>query len=249
MTGLHGPELVATLGAGLIVGALIGSVGIGGLLLTPYLVQVAGLDVRDAIAVSMTSFIATGLVALILFARGELAMRHRWPLILATMPGALLGAVTLAAMPERLAGLLLAAFLLATGLRLSIGRTNGLTATRPPSWISDAPVGAMTGFLSALTGTGGPMVLVPTLVWRGTPLLAAIALGQIVQLPVAAMATLGNHASGGVDLALGTLLGLILVPGVVIGRWFAEAMPLGFLTRMVSVVLVAAGLWMALDMI
>ncbi|RPH58246.1 MAG: sulfite exporter TauE/SafE family protein, partial [Burkholderiales bacterium] len=96
------------------------------------------------------------------------------------------------------------------------------------------------GFASSLTGTGGAMVLTPMLVWRGVPLLTAILLGQVVQLPIAATATLGHALGGGVDWAAGAALGLMLVPGVFAGRRLAQAMPLAMTTRLVGVVLLAA---------
>jgi uncharacterized membrane protein YfcA len=249
MYGLEGAELVAGLAAVFMIGALIGSVGIGGLLLAPMLVRFAGLGVREAIAVSMASFIATGLVALWLFARGRSAFRERWVLVAATMPGALLGALALWALPEAIAVAALAIFLVATGLRLLVARHAPEAAGERISHSTDAQIGAATGFLSAMTGTGGPMVLVPVLAWRGAPLLTAIALGQIIQLPVAGVATIGNYASGSVDLMAATVIGLVLMPGVAAGRWAIEMIPVALVTRVVAVLLVAAGFWLAWKMV
>ena len=50
-------------------------------------------------------------------------------------------------------------------------------------------IGAITGFGSALTGTGGPVVLVPILVWCEMPILAAVGLSQAIQMPIALLAT------------------------------------------------------------
>ena len=58
------------------------------------------------------------------------------------------------------------------------------------------------------------MVLVPVLLWRGVPILPAIALGQIVQLPIAVTATAGNLAMGTVDLRTAALIGAMMVPGL-----------------------------------
>lgn len=244
MYGLTGPEIMAVLGAVFVIGTLIGSVGIGGLLLAPMLVSVVGMDVREAIAVSMASFIATGLAALWLFRRNETAVRKRWVLIAATMPGALLGALALWALPESIAVTVLAVFLIATGIRLLFFRQAAGDGGERTSMLADTQIGAATGFFSAMTGTGGPMVLVPVLAWRGAPLMTAIALGQIIQLPVAGVATLGNQASGGVDLAAGALIGAVLIPGVVAGRRAVEMIPVAVVTRIVAVVLVAAGFWL-----
>jgi len=78
------------------------------------------------------------------------------------------------------------------------------------------------------------------LLWRGVPLLSAILLGQVVQLPIAATATLGHALGGGVDWVAGASLGLLLVPGVFVGRRLAEAMPLAAMTKIVGLVLIAS---------
>ena len=183
-------HLIATLVAALVIGALIGSIGIGGILLSPFLIEVVGLDVRDAITIASASFIATGLAALVLFVRIDRRhLAHGWPLIVATIPGAILGAIALAVAPKRLSLALLATLLIATGVRVLAGRTPPVRTQAAASNGVDYAVGSVGGFVSALTGTGGPMVLVPIQLWRGVPLLAAVAIGQIVQLPIAALFT------------------------------------------------------------
>jgi uncharacterized membrane protein YfcA len=241
-------HLLATLAAALVIGALIGSIGIGGILLSPFLIGVVGLDVRDAITISSASFVATGLAALVMFARSERPqLAEGWPLVLATLPGAFVGAIVLGYAPRRVSLAVLAVLLAATGVRVLAQRAIAAHVASPlRSPRADCAVGAFGGFVSALTGTGGPMVLVPIQLWRGVPLLAAVAIGQVAQLPIAAMATLGNAMSGGVDGIAATGIGLALVPGVFAGRRLAAAMPLEWLTRALAVLLIALGAWFAL---
>jgi len=248
---MSGAELLLSSLAALLIGALIGSVGIGGVLLVPWLTQAIGLPVRDAVAISMLGFVATGAAALVIAAR---SMRDpatvRWPLVVATVPGALLGAAAIESVPERAALLVLALALCIVGVRMLRSspagrevRDAGADAGRSRAgW----GVGLFTGFASSLTGTGGPMVLTPLLAWRGVPLPHAILLGQIVQLPIAATATLGHAIGEGVDWAAGAALGLMLVPGVFAGRRLARAMPLAAMTRLVAAMLLATSGGLAL---
>jgi uncharacterized protein len=161
------------------------------------------------------------------------------------LPGAFLGGLAIAVIPDALALFLLAVFLILTGgwtlVRDSLpaGSTD---SSAKAGWIA----GVVAGFASSLTGTGGPAVLIPILLWRGIPVLLAIALGQVVQLPIALAATGGNLASGPVDLWTAALVAAALAPGVVIGRSAAKRLPIGFLTQVVAVVLVATGLMLAL---
>ena len=245
-------SLLATLAAALAIGVLIGSIGIGGILLSPFLIGVVGLDVRDAITISSASFVATGLAALAMFARAErVELAGGWPLVVATLPGAFVGAIVLGYAPKRLSLAVLAVLLAATGIRVlaqrAMAERRASRATSARADCADCAVGAFGGFVSALTGTGGPMVLVPMQLWRGVPLLAAVAIGQLAQLPIAAMATLGNALRGGVDVAAATGIGLALVPGVFAGRRLAAALPLERLTRALAVLLIALGAWFALN--
>ncbi len=246
MALVHEPGLVLLLGLVLAIGALIGSVGIGGLLLTPTLVAFGGLGIREAIATAMASFIATGLVAFAMFRRSNATIERQTLLLVAAMPGALAGAVALWWVPEWIAVLLLSLFMAVTGLRLLFTALRARHSPGPSSHASDvAGLGAVAGFFSALTGTGGPMVLVPLLSWRGFPVPAAIALGQLIQLPIAAVATLGNYAAGEVNFALAAIIGVLLAPGVVAGRWMAARLPLVVMTRGVAGLLIVAAGYLA----
>jgi uncharacterized membrane protein YfcA len=235
-------DLALTAGAALVIGALIGAIGIGGVLLTPWLTHVIGLPVRDAIVISSLAFIGTGLAALVISLRSlRGATSINWSLILATAPGALLGAWALAIIPGQLALALLAALTIAVGTRSLLRQGAARVHQAGSASVPGVTVGGVTGFASALTGTGGPMVLVPIMVWQGAPVRDAILLGQAVQLPIAAMATAGNLYLGGVDVGAGAAIGLMLVPGAFLGHRLAGVLPLVMLTRLVGLTLIAAG--------
>jgi uncharacterized membrane protein YfcA len=243
---MTGAELAISSVAALLIGLLIGSVGIGGVLLVPWLTQAIGLPVRDAVAIAMLSFVATGIAAIYASAR---APRHpattRWPLVLATAPGALLGAAVIAMVPEPAALAVLALAVSFAGARL-LARPAALRAAPPPGGAQPGwGIGTVSGFASSLTGTGGAMVLTPLLLWRGVPVLDAILLGQIVQLPIAATATLGHALGHGVDWVAGAALGAMQVPGVLAGRRLAEGLPVATITRLLGFVLLAAGAGLA----
>src|SRR5262249_11750210 len=104
-----------------------------------------------------------------------------------------------------------------------------------------ALAGAVTGFVSALTGTGGPLVLVPILLWLGSPVLTAIGLSQAIQLPVSLAATAGNFYNGNLDLRLAGSLALGMPLGIWLGSKLAGALPRRTLQRAVALLLIAAG--------
>jgi len=203
--------------------------------------------VRSAIAISMASFIATGLAAAVLYVRGRGVPRVRsWDVVLATAPGALAGALVLAYVPPRVPLTLLALLLVATALRILRQPAAPAPRTAPATRAVQWAVGAVAGFASALTGTGGPLVLVPVQLWRGEPLLVAVATGQVAQLPIALVATAGNALASGVDVRQSALIGALLLPGVWLGPRLARATPQRAFTQGVAVLLLAAGAWLLL---
>ena len=98
------------------------------------------------------------------------------------------------------------------------------------------------GFLSSLTGTGGPLVLVPILLSARLGALASVGLSQVFQLPVAIAATAGNMIYGKLDLSLAAILALGLSGGSWFGAKLAHAVPRASLRSIVSAALVVVGL-------
>lgn len=209
----------------------------------PLLSYVGGMDVHKAIAAAMFAYLISGAVGTFVYARHR---SIRWDM---TLP------LWLAAMPAALAGALTAGMLASHWLEFCIGLltiTSGLHSLRqePDASQDDdktlprptlAASGAITGFLSALTGTGGPLVLIPILIWCRIPVLTAIGLSQAIQLPVAALATSGNAYAGSLDLTMGCLLAFGISLGTFGGGKLAHRLPKMILRRIVSGLLVAVG--------
>ena len=103
-------------------------------------------------------------------------------------------------------------------------------------------VGMAAGFLSSLTGTGGPLVLVPILLSARLGALASVGLSQVFQLPVAIAATAGNMIYVKLDLSLAAILALGLSGGSWFGAKLAHAVPRASLRSIVSAALVVVGL-------
>lgn len=231
----------------LIVGVLVGCVGIGGVLLPPALAYVGGLDLHMAMATSMWSFLFTGVVGTMAYSRRN---SIDWRMVLwlgaGIVPAAMLGALSNAALPAEVLMVLLATLITATGVNAFAQAPSAERAAHSFSSLLLLQLGAVVGFGSALTGTGGPVLLVPILVFLRAPTLAAIGVSQVVQIPVAIFSTLGYVLFGQVDFFLGTTLGLVATTGVVIGTSIAHAVPILTLRRIVAVSLIGAGILIAM---
>lgn len=240
--------MVASGAAVLLAGWLIGATSIGGVLVVPALVGLQGLPAAQAIAASALAFAVPGLLALF-WARPDTADTGALPLpalLAGVVPGALLGAV--------LVHQLRAPWLL--GAVGALALASGLRGLRPPSvagaatplrlgaWSTTA-LGLVVGLGSGLTGTGGPVLLVPLLLALRQPLLSCVLAGQLVQLPVALAAALGHWQAGSLDLRLAALLGALLLVGSMAGQWSGRRLATHHLQRGVSLLLIAAGAWLA----
>ena len=117
-----------------------------------------------------------------------------------------------------------------------------LAADRWSGRLVRVAVGLVVGAGSALTGTSGPVILLPILLSLGWPTLEALGSAQAVQAPLAAAATLAFLLQGGgLNWPLGCALAAGLVPGVLGGAVAAHRLPVGRLRLGVAAVLAAAG--------
>jgi uncharacterized membrane protein YfcA len=227
---------------GLLAGLLIGAVGIGGVILVPALVYFGGIPIHAAIAGAMMSYVLTGLIGTLVYA-GKNSIRWGmagW-LCAGAMPAALAGALAAGRASSLLLEILIGLLTAASGVRALPASPADDGARSAISNPALGFIGAVTGFGSALSGTGGPLILVPILMWLELPVLTAIALSQAIQLPIALLATAGNAWSGNLDLTLGVLLAAGLAVGTFVGARIAHAVPRAILRRAVAMVLVVVG--------
>jgi len=221
---------------------MIGSVGIGGVILVPLLSYVGGFDIHAAIAAAMFAFLISGATGTLFYARSR---SINWNMAIwlwvGAMPAAFVGALAASVMPKMSLELCLGLLAAVTGLHSLKDRTDpdAQRTQQPPAVL--VVIGAVTGMLSALTGTGGPLVLIPILMWCHVPVLMAIGLSQAIQLPIGALATSGNLYAGTLDLLMGITLGAGISLGTISGGKIAHRLPRGTLRRIVSVLLIIVG--------
>jgi uncharacterized membrane protein YfcA len=227
---------------GLAAGVMIGCVGVGGVIVAPALVYGLGMPIQDAIASAMMGYILTGFVGAVVYAReGSIRWAPAGWITLGAGPGALFGAWALNWVDPRLLECFIGLLSLWSGVNGLQPRHGAPAAERslPPAALT--AVGAVTGVLSAISGTGGPLVLVPILLALKLPTLAAVGLSQAAQIPIAILATIGNFAYGDPNVSFGVALGLGLAAGTLAGAKIAHAVSREALTRGAAVLLVAVG--------
>ena len=230
--------------AGVIIGVLIGATGIGGVLLVSFLVHGLGDPVQSAVAVALWSYLWSGLLAIALYwRRGSIATRPALWLCAASVPGAFLGACALAVVPGKVVEALIGGVLLLGGVQ-TLRPPREHNDRTPPGPALLVGLGLLTGFASALLGAGGAFLLVPLLVALGEPVLLAVGLGQAIQVPISAVATVANLRAGRIALLYGTILAAALAVGIALGTPLAHGVSQRTLRLLVALAMLVAAIVM-----
>ena len=208
----------------------------------PSLSFLAGVGVHEAIPACMLSYLATGAVGAIVFARhGSIQWGMAFWVCVGAVPAAYIGATTLLSIPGYAVKLLIATLMIFAGidsLRKSGDKPKQNKAIGRFALIS---IGFVTGFGSAITGTGGPLILVPLIIFLGLPVLTAVGLSQAVQIPIAAFASLGNWAQGNLNVTLGLTIAAAMVVGSLVGATLVHRVPTEPVKKTVACLLVVVG--------
>lgn len=206
------------------IGALVGAAGIGGFFMAPALALVTGLTIHQGMATALFTFIFTGVVGACYFHRqGTIDWRVAQPLCLGAaltgFGGAWAGAMLSAAMLSAVLGVVILAAgvyaLSARGDRHVLRLPSGVRS----KWLALAGIGAVTGFLSGLTGIGGPALSVPLMALFGFSILAAIGVGQVLQIVGALSGTFANLHFGHIDYQLASFITMFEIVGVLLGAY------------------------------
>ena len=230
---------------GLVTGLLIGMVGIGGILLAPMLVFILGIDLHLALATSSLSFLFAGIAGTIAYAgKGSISWTMVGWVAVGAVPAALLGAGVNVLLDAGALTVILAVLIAASGINTLIKTPLAIRGSFQGNRFVLILIGVAVGFGSALTGTGGPVLLLPILMLINVPALAAIGVSQAIQLPIAIFASAGFLSFGRIDIALGVQLGIAMAIGVVIGARVAHKVRAEQLRRIIALVLVAVGFLM-----
>jgi len=232
-----------------LAGLLIGATSIGGVLVVPALTAGLGIGLPQAIAASSFAFLITGLVAVLHWRRPHLRLRQApLPLMLSALLGAALGAAFAHLLPAAWLATWIAVLAGVSGLQAlrhsllppSVLQAATAPALAPAAW---AVLGLLVGVGSALSGTGGPVMLLPVLMLLRQPLAASVLAAQAVQVPIALAASATHLLAQRLDGVLGAAVAGVLLLGALLGRRLALRMPHRAMLATTAGVLLLTGLW------
>ena len=222
--------LVLTLAAAVLVGLALGVLGGGGSILTvPILVFLAGVDAKQAIAMSLFVVGVTSAIGAISHAR---AGRVRW------RTGLVFGA---AGMTGAYGGGRLAAFIPGTWLLAGFGMMmvvtavamiRGRSAKTAPAVHGELPVGrvvvegVVVGLVTGLVGAGGGFLVVPALaLLGGLPMTVAVGTSLVVIAMKSFAGLAGYLATVEIDWTLAFAVTVAAVVGSLLGGPIAGRIP------------------------
>lgn len=228
------------------VGALIGAVGIGGILLIPALATFGQIGIHEAMATALFTFLFTGLTGSALYERRRsIDWRLARPLCAGALVFAFAGAWFNSLATPLVLIVLLAALILFAGVHALVpwpGSRAPALASRPKAQqVLLTGIGATAGLGSGLTGVGGPALSVPLMLLGGFAPLASIGASQVIQVIAAASGTLAHLQFGAIDFSLALPVAVLEVAGVFAGVRFAHAVNQRILRRCVGVLCLVVG--------
>jgi uncharacterized protein len=231
-----------------VVGFFIGAVGVGGVLLIPFLVILGGLGIHAAAATALFTFLFTGLLGSYLFQRrGTISWRLALPVCagavvfgyLGTLAAARIGDVTLTAV--------IAAIIIVAGIYIFLPQRHAARerdGRAPGDMPLLAAVGIASGFGSGLSGAGGPLFCVPLMVILGFAPLAAVGASQVLQIVAALSSSLAAVQDGRIDFGVAAWVTGFELAGVALGVRLAHAVSGAVLRRMAAGLCIAVGTFM-----
>ncbi|MBS0219633.1 MAG: sulfite exporter TauE/SafE family protein [Proteobacteria bacterium] len=227
-----------------LVAVLVGSTGIGGLLLAPTISLYSGVPIQVALPASMVALLLSGVVGTLIFGgKGSIVWPHALPLAIGAAPGAFLGSFALSRMPSNAAQLVIAILAVLSGIHSMRNLRRPATDSRFLGVKVLVGTGLVTGFLSALTGSSGPLVLLPILLFMNANMIEALGLAQMIQIPIGLFATVGYLAFGRIDLTLAASTSIAVVAGATVGALGVHSFPIGLLRVIGALTLISAGVY------
>ncbi len=237
-------SLSGVIGFCFFVGILIGICGVGGILIIPFLVYIVGIEIHTVIPACIAAISFSAIFSVYSYARrGSIRWDKAIYLAIGAAPGAYLGSITVLALSSFVLEIIVVILVFISGIR----SLRQASATKTGTGLDGVPnlaliaLGLFVGYGSSVSGTGGPLLLVPSLLLLNYPVMAAVALGIAIQIPITPFATLGHVLHGTVDWMLAVPIGIGLASGVLIGAAIAHRISAVAMQRVVAIVLLFSG--------
>lgn len=193
--------------ANIIVGGLVGLTGIAGFLL-PMLYISLQYNVREALALSFLAFFVSGVIGSInYYKHGQLNIKFGTKLGMASFVGACIGVYLNSMIDDSIVKILLYMVVLLSGISILFRKDKVSSSNKIPNLFNIILIGFVTAIVCALSGAGGPILVMPLLVVLGVNVKEAIAIALFDSVFIAIPSAIG-YLSGSYS---NSLLGVIFI--------------------------------------
>ena len=234
------------------VGLFIGWCGVAGFLLPILFVNACGLSVTESLLASFFCFAVSGAIGSLNYRRrGELPLRPALTLSAGSLAGGLLGAALGGLLEPATVKTVLYVVVLLSGAAIAVRELRPQKGREGQVFPKPLPLlvlGFATALLCALSGAGGPVLVMPLLVAMGVPAKMAVgtALLDSVSIALPAIAVYAARCRPLAILPVLLLAALGHAAGVFVGSVTAARVPQTLLKRGVAVFSICFALVMLL---
>lgn len=249
------------LGIGLVSGLFGGLLGVGGgVIMVPAMVFFLQFDQKRAHGTSLMCVLALAASGLIIYARhGNVDLGFALALAGGGVVGAMVGARAAGVMNNAMLRKIFSVFVLLVGLYMILLAVGLINVGSGGSQASDHSagriltaigIGLLTGFLSALLGIGGGMVMIPSMVLiLGINQKMAQGISLAAMIPTAMSGVLMHARMGNVETKAGKWIALGAILGALAGSWGAVQLNVAVLQVIFACLLMwtSFSLWLKRD--
>lgn len=237
--------------ANLIVGAFVGLTGVAGFLLPIVYTGPLGMDVTAGLALSFAAFIVSGVLGSVNYKKaGNLDLPFGIRLSIGSLAGAILGVKLNLIIPEAQVKMLLYLVVLLSGISILLRKDKAEASRKKGYLISEhlaatLILGFVTGAICALSGAGGPVLVMPLLVVLGIGIRTAVGVALFNSIFIGIPACAGYLLQCSVkDLILVLAAALVFHGiGVTFGSKYAVKINQTLLKKGIAVFSILVALW------
>ena len=242
----------------LLVGILLGMSSIGGFLLPLVYIGVLQFSVSTSLALSFMSFAVAGLIGSYFYWKSnDMDLKLATLLNIGSLPGALIGVQLNIWIPEHIAKLIMYIVILLSALSLLINRqkredaggTHKVKRNLKESKSFAIVLGFITAAICSLTGAGGPILVVPLLMFFGLNVRTAVGVGLLNSVIIAIPAVFGyfhysniGDVSNPISLISASLAGQVI--GIFLGSHFSNKIKIAHLRVFISSITILSAIYM-----
>jgi uncharacterized protein len=210
-----------------------------------YLALFTALDIHQAAATALFTFLFTGILGTSLYQRrGSIDWRISAPVCAGALVFGYVGAAVAARIDSRPLAIIIALVIIAAGLYIFIPQhltprqRDGRGAHEQ---LLLASVGTASGFGSGFSGAGGPLFSVPLMMILGYAPLTAVATSQVLQIVAATSGSIENLHQGFIDFRIAFLVTVFELLGLIAGVRLAHIAGALALRRLAAVLCIITG--------